>query len=274
MKLYNLIYFVGLIDRPMLWYNLKRLKDNLKLFNGRKLITICTIGHDETSENLSNLSQDEREDHIRRKDELVMKVKEYLDNTEIEYAVIDNSPQVDTMAFMNSALSLKSYDDNEVTFYAHTKGVRYPSPNGTIDPRMGLWAGNLYNQALQFEDMEKQLWENGYAMYGAYKDISNVVIEYGPSVEWHFCGAFYWFKHAEFYRRDWFCMNNDRGVTEYNPGRIFQHTEVHAPENKPGNPYMLDMWRELYASRNSSITEGMVELGFEGNEHNGFHFHG
>lgn len=277
--IYNLTYFIAAIDRAMLWYNLWALKQNLHRFNGKKIIYIAVMGHDEGTTRLANLNPDEVISSIDNSYELVDRIKAYL-GSDIQWIIGSNSPLGDTSAFMHHmAPMVQSTNPDEVTFYAHSKGVRHPGTHvSRLDPKMGLWTGNLYEQVFQFEAMERKIWNEGYQTFGAFKQDGQVIIEHGPPVSWHYSGAMFWFRNSAFFGRNWSCLDHNRGVTEYMIPRIITTEEAATPcyvneiFSSSGEFYNLQSWQNYYLSKGSSLTHQMNYYGFNGNEQTGFTF--
>jgi hypothetical protein len=274
-KIYNLSYYIAAIDRPILWYHLWNIKNNLSLFNGKKYITIATMGNDHTTTGLANLSPVEREHNIVRAGDLVDRIVEYLDDSEIKFYLTTNTPECDSNMFVQlMGPQLASYNPNEMTFYGHTKGVRYPG----LDIRMAMWTGIMYKHCFNFDDVKQRLWQDGYECYGALKRDAEVIIFTAPQVSWHYSGAIYWFRHDSFFTRDWACRQQDRGVMECILPLIIPSEKAYSPFYMPdyfkvgGDFYQLDNWKGWLNTIGSNLTEQLNSFGFDGTEETGFSF--
>jgi hypothetical protein len=275
-KVYNLGYYIGAIDRPLLWYNLWNIKKNLHLFNGKKMIAIAVMGDDWTTNVLANLSPEEREYNVHNSKHLVDRIIKYLDDSSITFFHTNNTPVCDSNMFVQiMGPRLENDNPDELTFYGHTKGVRYP---GGVDPRMAMWTGIIYKYCFDFEDVKKKLWDDGFECYGALKRDGIVSVESGPNVPWHYSGAMYWFRHDSFFTRNWVCPEQNRGVMEYIIPHVIPTEKAYSPFPMPGyfrvggDFYDLNNWRGWLGTIGSNLTEQLNSFGFDGNEFEGFRF--
>lgn len=277
MKTYNIVYFIGAIDRPMLWFNLWYVKKNLHRFNGKKVMTIAKMLPDAHSLTHANLTTpDEIDRTVTRSDELVAKIIKFFDDPSIEFYMIDNHPNGETPSFVGGISSLiANTNPDEATFYGHTKGIRYPG----LRPEMGLWTGTMYNTCFDnFADVETKLWTDGYVSYGALKRVAPVFL-WTPSgpIAWHYSGGVYWFRHDPFFSRNWECNDQNAGVMEYIIPRVVSDAEGYSPLYVPSfmhdtvEFYKEETWSKWLAMQGSTVEQRMVELGFDITP-NGFSF--
>src|SRR5207249_5847089 len=115
----NLIYHVWPV-RDSLWrWNIEQLLERIDIFNGRRIIGIV---HDSQSE-------------------LPEEVMKCFEGHGCEFVVRSNNPLGEVNTFPKMLARLASEDPNEITFYAHAKGVKYGA-KASLPVRQ--WAEALY----------------------------------------------------------------------------------------------------------------------------------
>lgn len=200
MKL-NLIYHITAVDRPLMWYNLERLRQRLPLFNGKKIITIALPGDDEATRTLLNFqSSEEREFGISQSLHIASYIQRFLGTDDrTTYNLVPNSLEAEAPHFFETAAPMvASTDPSEFTFYGHTKGIRYRQGMREYQG-VALWTDALYTHALDpFADIVSKLL-SGWQSYGAVKvDRGGGDFDWCgvPGIQWHYSGSFFWFSHA------------------------------------------------------------------------------
>jgi len=179
---YNLIYNLSLVSiNPILYFNLSNLLRYIHKFNGKKIINVNYL--DESfAKNFINES--------------------FKDIHDIEFYFTDNNQTngwYELTPFITKLLpSVYSLNENEFTFYGHTKGVtRY---NHETEFICLLWAHTMYTKNLDnFEFISNIL--KDYACCGTFK--LNRPYSALAFVPWHYSGAFFWFKNKTLFSRDW-----------------------------------------------------------------------
>jgi hypothetical protein len=167
----NLFYQICPISHNNEWkFNLDHLRKHLHKFNG-KLIFIIKTGH---------LMVDKKD------------VLAYLSPPEKSTILfMDNNPELgEANGFFKGLDLLKSHQKDEITFYAHTKGV---SPNYLEEDRYKIrgWTAFMYDYNLNNIEAVDNIMEN-YACCGCLKVGDKYM---NVPVAWHYCGSFYWFRH-------------------------------------------------------------------------------
>jgi hypothetical protein len=273
MKKYNLVYFVAVIDRPVLWFHLWNIKQNLYKFNGSKHIVLCRMGDDEGTHRLAFLSPEEVERNIKHGDEVAQRIRDYLNDDTIEYYEIENSPLGETPSIVHGIFpSIASVDPNEATFYGHTKGIRYPGRSSAA-----LWAYFLVSECFHpsIDGVHNILWEQDYHAIGAFKQDGHV---YGWSqsggADWHYSGGIFWFRHDAFFSKDWHMPDLNAGVMEYIMPRVIKtekaYTSFPVPTsfNQTVELYDVSAWERYLKTINSTPERLMNWIGFDGTEGN------
>lgn len=180
-KTYNLIYNLCLINtNPILYFNLSNLKRYLSKFNGKKIINV----------NHNNESFAKQF------------VEKYFKDYGIKFYFTNNSETngwYELKPFMEKLLpTVYSLNDNEYTFYGHTKGVtRYNHPTEFV---CLLWAHTMYTKNLDNFDYISSILKD-YECCGTFK--LNRPFTALSFVPWHYSGAFFWFKNQSLFSKDW-----------------------------------------------------------------------
>ena len=91
-------------------------------------------------------------------------------------------------------------DPNQITFYAHAKGVKYP-PESLKKLKVHSWSEVMYSAMLDYPDLiEVSLQTHG--IVGTFMKHGNAFGTLPPS--WHYAGTYFWFRNdAVFGRNDW-----------------------------------------------------------------------
>ena len=211
----NLLYHVHPTDRKndlihaAAWRaNIRQIAKRLHLFNGRIVVGVMT-GPD-----LEPLSV------VRDEFEIYG-----FDSNKIEFICLPNAPLASECTTFRTLLPLlKSSRNNEVTFFAHTKG----SWNPNISIRRGImyWRNALYHRLLDDFDKVDQVLQT-HACVGGCKIVPGDGGQRFPSGlnygSWHFSGTFFWFRHDRLYTHPkWSYVPYDRYGTEAYLGGIFR----------------------------------------------------
>jgi len=226
---YNLIYNICLTNiNPILYFNLSNLKRYLHKFNGKKII------------NVNYLDKDFAEEFI------LTYFKEFDDITFYFTNNNDTNGWYELKPFMNKLLpSVYSLNDNEYTFYGHTKGVtRYNHPTEFV---CLLWAHTMYTKNLDNLEYITNILQT-YACCGTFK--LNKPFTALSFVPWHYSGAFFWFRNKSLFEKDWQNFYpNVYGLEGYLPTH-FSTEEAFSiqPELPDGyeDIYMKHNWEKFY----------------------------
>lgn len=183
----NLIYHIYPVASNNEWRsNVARLVGSWGRFNGRKIIGLvldksCTPYEE-----------------VR---------KAFPNDSAIEWLVQPNDPvRGETITFFTAAKSLKSLNPNEITFYAHAKGVseNWNTPSTAVNLRsIREWRSFLYRFTLETSSgrLDKLLRE--YACIGCFRKHGRYREEATrPSSTWHYSGTFWWFNHARYFSNE------------------------------------------------------------------------
>jgi predicted O-methyltransferase YrrM len=195
----NLLYHVWPVRGETWRWNVKQLRSRIDLFNGRRIVGIV---HDARSEH---------PDEVRR----------MLDGCGCEFVIAANGPSGEGLTFPTMLDQIRSVDPNEVTFYAHAKGVKYEP---AIPPPVRRWAETQYRVALDdWPSVRSQL--ERYAMTGSFKMLGRFRVHHYLG-DWHYSGTFFWLRHAFVFARDVASPNGFYGCVEAWPGVHFRNEET------------------------------------------------
>ncbi len=181
---YNLIYHLCLTSiNPMLYFNLSNLKKYLPKFNGKKVIN---VNFDE--------NQSFAEDFISNYFKDFPDIKFFFTKNSETNGWYELSPFITKL--MPEVFSL---NEKEYTFYGHTKAVtHYNHPRESVISV--LWPHTMYTKNLDdFEFISKIL--ETYECCGTFK--LNKPYSALSFVNWHYSGAFFWFKNKSIFSKEW-----------------------------------------------------------------------
>lgn len=226
---YNLIYNICLTNiNPILYFNLSNLKRYLPKFNGKKIINVNYIDKPSAENFIEKYFKD-------FKDIIIY----YTNNNE-------TNGWYELTPFMYKLLpSVYSLDENEYTFYGHTKGVtRYHHHTEFV---CLLWAHTMYTKNLDnFEYISNILKQ--YDCCGTFK--LNRPFTALSFVPWHYSGAFFWFKNKSIFSKNWKKFHQSiYGLEGYLPTHISTEMAFSIPPELPeGNEdiYMKHNWEVFY----------------------------
>ncbi len=221
----NLIYHIWPVKDSAWQWNLDNLLQRIDIFNGRRLIGIV---HDGDSEDPDV-------------------VKQILQGHGCDFIVMPNDPVGEVNTFPELIRGVASDDENEVTFYAHAKGVSY-GPN-FFDP-VRVWVDTLYRTNLDdWGTVGHHLQEK--AMTGSFRLLGRVP-NHGNLGDWHYSGSFFWMRHTWVFKRNYADVPQFYGGVEAWPGILFDVSETGC--------LFLDDLRQLPYSRGFWETTALPEL--------------
>jgi len=228
---YNLIYHLCLTNiNPILYFNLSNLKKYLVKFNGKKVI---------------NVNFDEDQDFAEKF------VTEYFkDFPDIKFFFTKNSETnnwYELYPFITKLMpSVCSIDENEYTFYGHTKSVtHYNSARESVISI--LWPHTMYTKNLDDFEYISNILEN-YECCGTFKlDRPYSALSFVP---WHYSGAFFWFKNKSIFSKNWQTFYADVHGLEGYLATHLKSSEAYSIEPSLPNelPNILDKytWNHIY----------------------------
>lgn len=206
----NLLYHVWPVRGSTWRWNLDELLRRIDLFNGKRVVGIV---------------RDERAEPPEA-------VQAYLEGHGCEFVVEPNAAGGEAVTFAAMLQRVASTERNELSFYAHAKGVKYEPQ---FPPSVRRWAEVQYAVMLDdwaaVRDQLQRLAMTGiFRKHGRFRNHQNLG-------DWHYSGTFFWLRHAHVFRRKWQEVPAFYGGVEAWPGTLFERDETGC--------LLLDQLREL-----------------------------
>jgi hypothetical protein len=214
----NLIYHIWPVRGEMWRWNLEQIRSRIDLFNGRRIIGIV---HDERSEDPDV-------------------VRDAFAGHGCEFVEARNGPSGEGLTFPTMLAHVRSLDPNEVTFYAHAKGVKYEP---SIPKSVQRWSETQYRTALDhWPSVRSQL--ERFATTGSFKMLGRFRAHRYVG-DWHYSGAFFWLRHAFVFARNVGSVQSFYGCVEAWPGVHFHRDETGClfMEGLRQLPYSDEFWQ-------------------------------
>jgi hypothetical protein len=185
----HLLYHLLPVAGNGVWQrNLDQLRWRMPLFNGRKVIAVCT----------SRRFRDSRTGRGTFDLDPPTAVAEYLAGVPgVEYVEVANDPHRRELTSWKALWGrLAGADGDDAIFYAQGKGVTHkPGPGVTVHP----WARVLYSSLLDFWPVVAARLAT-HPVAGSFKKVARGFS--GSRSAWHYSGSFFWIRAREAYRRD------------------------------------------------------------------------
>lgn len=206
----NLLYHVWPVRGSTWKWNLDELKRRIDLFNGRRVIGIVWDERSEPPET----------------------VQQYLEGHGCEFVVAANDQRGEAATFPLMLERVASTEDDEVSFYAHAKGVKYePQFPASVRRWVEVQYGVLLDDWLAVKEQLQR-----YAMTGIFRKHGRFG-NHGNVGDWHYSGTFFWMRHSHVFSRRWQEVPQFYGGVEAWPGTLFHRDETAC--------LLLDQLREL-----------------------------
>ena len=215
----NLIYHVWPVRGSTWRWNLDELVRRIDLFNGRRVIGIVC---DERSEDAAA-------------------VQAHLEGHGCEFVVMRNDARGESATFAAMLERVASVADDEVSFYAHAKGVKYEPQ---LPASVKRWAELQYAVTLDgWLAVREQL--DRFAMTGIFRKHGRFANHRNVG-DWHYSGTFFWMRHASVFARDWRNVPQFYGGVEAWPGMQFARHETGCLllDNLRELPYQERFWAQ------------------------------
>lgn len=180
----NLSYYLYPVSGSLWDWHLGQLRRYGRAFNGKKLIVVAT---------------DARTAPFAA-------VKRRLEGFGASVIKVPNDPRRGEAATFIAGLDrLRSLHDDEMTFYAHGKGVTHGGLKSLV---MQAWSEAMYALNLSHVRAVERLMCSRSAV-GCFRQ----ELPHAGSA-WHYSGTFFWFKHSAVFARDWRRIGRDRWGVE------------------------------------------------------------
>ena len=143
-------------------------------------------------------------------------------------------------AFLGALEQVASQDPDEITFYAHAKGVT-PNRPEPVQRNLRRWRDLMYDHCLGNPARVERILRR-HPCCGCFK-------KYGPAlpeedVDWHYSGAFFWFNHARLFSQDWKTIGASRYAVEGFLPRFFSRADAYCLVADDPAGYRLDLYTE------------------------------
>ena len=214
----NLLFHLYPVKGSFWDWHLEQLRRFRKAFNGRKIVVVA-------------------ED---RRSAPFAEVEKRLKGLDAEIVRVPNDPaRGETRHFLEGLGRLESLDKDELTFYAHGKGVTHRGLKSLI---MQSWSRSMYFMNLSSPATIERLLRNRSAA-GCFRQ----ELRHGGS-RWHYSGTFFWFKHSALYARDWKRISSTKYGVE---GYLGKHIPVEESVSLTPRRHFVDLYRHVITPRES-----------------------
>jgi len=172
----NLIYHVYPLKNSTWQWGISKLLQYRSAFNNKVILTVATDANTESLETVSS----------------------FFDFPGKEVVTVVNDPKKGESKAMALSLPLvKTNDPDEITFYAHSKGVSKIKKEARFKSQVQMWAEAMFFMNLNRLDLIESLIKD-YDAIGILKQIKN-----HAGAPWHFSGTFFWFRSSAIADKDW-----------------------------------------------------------------------
>jgi hypothetical protein len=149
------------------------------------------------------------------------------------------APFSDSSYFLEKLSAVQSLDPEEITFYAHAKGVSADvlERRHTTIQILSTWIETMYRLNLEdIPNIEELL--RKHPCVGTFKHCGDDSM----ATPWYYAGTFYWYNHQAVYSENWEKTTGTRFAAEEYLGNLFPIERAHClggtNYEKPGNMYL------------------------------------
>jgi len=198
----NLLYSCFAANWNNEWQlNIAQLNEYASIFNGKKIVIVRSDD--------STVSPKEVEQEFK---------------FPVEFIHIENDKTLwETSYFIETLGGLKSLRGDEITFYAHTKGVRHKGQPEAFMQAIQDWRNIMYRECLSNLNKIDEVMSR-YACCGCFRT-PEINYEGSKKEHWIFAGAYFWLNHQKLFSRDWQRTVGGRYAVEAYPSLIFNREE-------------------------------------------------
>jgi len=158
---------------------------------------------------------------------------------------VPNNPRIREGATFQKLLQSVQNDHDSITFFCHSKGARHGEAFGQSGSTLKDWTAAMYTVCLDdieliVEQLQSATMTGPFRRFGNFKTPGNH--------RWHYSGAFYWFRNADVFERNWQKMDLFFFAVESWPGLMFRPEEVACCfHDNCGDLYQTTYWDENVA---------------------------
>jgi hypothetical protein len=195
----HLLYHLWPVRGSTWRWNVEELLQRIDLFNGRRIVAIAS-------------------DH---RCEDVATVRAAFAGHGLEFIEVANEACGESATFPHLLERIAGEGCDDVSFYAHAKGVKYEP---AFPPAVKRWAEVQYAACLDhWPAVHEQL--DRFAMTGILRRLGRFE-NHGRLGDWHYSGTFFWFRHDALLARRWQDVPQFYGGVEAWPGTLFSRHEA------------------------------------------------
>jgi hypothetical protein len=172
----NLIYFIFPVKGPEWRRNVEQILQRRHLFNGTRVVAIAT-------QTDGGFATDPVEDVIEALKPLRAQILTFQNHIG------------EVVAFHSLLKSVESLDANQITYYAHAKGVTKQGNPG-LEGAVQKWTNAMHETLLDGIDEVEDILQS-HAFAGAYRATGRPFKSFKQFYSWHYPGTFYWFRNSD-----------------------------------------------------------------------------
>lgn len=167
-------------------------------------------------------------------------VAEYAAELNPKVFSVPNNPRIREGATFQKLLSSVQNDKDSITFFCHGKGARHGGAFGDKGSTIQDWTETMYRSCLDDVDrvvlhLKTAAMTGPFRRFGSFKTPGNH--------RWHYSGAFYWFRNADVFERNWQKMDMFFFAVESWPGLMFPAEQVSCLfHDNAGDLYLKSYW--------------------------------
>ena len=162
-------------------------------------------------------------------------VQDALGFQDVTWRIVDNDPKLwETASFPRMLEMLQSLAPDEITFYAHGKGVGY------MDPAKRRWCDTMYYFNLSSPALVDAILDS-YDALGAYQWKNR----FHAGSPWHYSGTFFWLRHKAIFSRNWRDIEPTMYGVEGYPGRHIPLERTFSLIDPPDSNEFLENWKAV-----------------------------
>lgn len=173
-------------------------------------------------------------------------VAEYAKPLGADVFAVPNNPRIREGATFQKLLGSVKDDTDSITFFCHGKGARHGQSFGTDGSTLKRWTETMYHVCLDdieviVGQLQNSMMTGPFRRFGNFKTPGNN--------RWHYSGAFYWFRNADVFERNWQKMDRFFFAVESWPGLMFTAEEVACCfHDNCGDLYQMSYWETNLAA--------------------------
>lgn len=159
-----------------------------------------------------------------------------------EFFILPNDETLqEGVGFLEALERLESNREDEITFYAHTKGVSRQDFSAATMIAVRQWRDRMYKECLSNVPVVEHILSR-YSCAGCFR-VGHWIYPMPPNSSWHFSGNYWWVNHAKLFSKpNWKRIGETKWCIEGYLGSIFDIEDSYCFYSRlmPGhNPYSI-----------------------------------